>query len=126
MNRPVYLRRSTVSPQQQAAALGSPADTDRRDGYVLGDLALSSVPPKLDARLVEKSVAVQPTRGQLAAVWVDREVTVFRETLKILHESSGAAVLAEAERVDPLQRQVGESVVERGEIDVGRGQFRRR
>src|SRR6202042_2220251 len=111
-----------VGAEQEAAGLGAAADADRGDLHVLSDLPLPRLAPQLDAGLVQEAVAVQPAGGQLAAVGVDRQLAGRRVVLGVIKERADLAVLAEAERLDPLRGDVAEAVVERGEVHAARGE----
>ena len=58
--------------------------------------------------------------GELAAVGVERELAVAGDAAAALEERAALALAAEAERLEPRQRDEAEPVVQLGDVDVGR------
>src|SRR4051812_33158888 len=74
-------------------------------------LTVARLTPQLRARLVEEAVAVEPSRGQLPAVGVERQQAVARDALAAFDERAALALVAEAERFEPAERDEAEAVV---------------
>ena len=105
--------------RKQPASGPPPAAATATSGW-LGHLALAGLAPQLQAGLVEEPVAVEAPGRQLAAVGVERDLAVAGDAAAALEERAALAVLAEAQRLEPAQRDEAEAVVQLGHVDVGR------
>jgi hypothetical protein len=75
---------------------------------------------KLKARFVQEPEAVQPTGGQLPASCVQRQLPVESDALATVEERSRLAPAAEPKRLQPLQCDEAETVIELSYINVAR------
>ena len=89
----------------------------------LAHLPRAAVAAQLGDRLVDQAHAVRPPMGQLAAMRVEREITVEGDALARVEEVLGFADPAEAERLDPCHAIEGEPVVELSHVHVGRAEI---
>src|SRR5947209_18397666 len=112
---------ASSSPAGEEEAAAERAAARPGDGHFgpARDLAVAALAPQLHARLVEKAVAVEAARRQLAAVGVDRDLAVPGYAPTALDERPAFTLLAEAERLEPGQRDEAEAVVELGHVDIG-------
>src|SRR5207244_4992917 len=74
---------------------------------------------QLTDRLGEKAEAVQAAAGELPAPGVERQLAPQPNAARG-DEGPALAALAEAERLDPREREPAEAVVELDRVDVGR------
>src|SRR4051794_33409241 len=95
--------REEEAPGQRAAARGCDADL-RLPTPRSHDLPLAGLAPQLRARLVEEAIAVEASGRELAAVRVERQQPVARDALSAFDERSALALAAEAESLEPAQR----------------------
>src|SRR5580658_538103 len=120
--------RPNGSPRRRPYASGSGSEQNaaapeaaprRGDGHLgPGNLATSRLTAELEHGFVEQPEPVQATGGELAAVRVEREVAAERDPVPPVHECAGLSLSAEAECLQPGQREDGESVVELGHVHV--------
>src|SRR5690606_2039026 len=94
--------------QQDAARDRAAAGGDDGDLGRARYLALAGRAPQLEAGLVEDPVAVQATRRELPPVGVERQLAVERDARAPLHEGPALAVRAQAEGLEPGEREEGE------------------
>src|SRR3990172_9505776 len=79
---------------------------------------------ELHARLVQEPVAVQTPPGELTALGVEGELAVERDARTTLHEGAALALPAEAERLEPGEREEAEAVVELRHVHVRGAELR--
>ena len=110
--------RSCVRPLEQQHTRGRAAagGDDGRPRVV--HLALTGLVAQLCHRLVDEPEAMRAALGELAAVRVDREVTIEGDAPAAVQPLVGLSEVAEAEPLDPRDRVEREAVVDQGEVDV--------
>src|SRR4051794_35370661 len=103
---------SPTPTDEQAAGDRSPAGRGHSHLDALGDLPVTAFSPQLDTPLVEEPQPVEAAARGLTAVGVERTFAVEADPLAAFDVAPGLAVFAEPQGLDPLQRQVAESVVQ--------------
>jgi E-phenylitaconyl-CoA hydratase len=124
LDRNQYPERSrlSLSPtgcQEDAAGYGAAAggrDGDLGAGYLAGACGAA----QLEDGLVDDPVAVHAPGRELAAVGVERQFAVEGDALPALDEGACLAVAAQAEGLEPGEREEREPVVELGDVDIAR------
>src|SRR5262249_32828233 len=95
-----------------------------RDARSVRDLARATFAPELDAGLVQEAEAVEPSARELTPVRVERDLAVERDRRAAFEEAAALALRAEAERLEPRERDEADAVVELRHVDVGGTQLR--
>src|SRR5207237_6723472 len=89
----------------------------------VGHLTRPALPAHLPNALGEKAEAVEAAAGELAAPRVQRKLTAEPQA-SALDERTRFPALAEAERLEPCEREPAEAVVELDGVDVRRPDVR--
>ena len=82
------------------------------------DLTLPTAAPKLRARLVDRAVGMEPTARQRATPGVHGQLTFQCDTATSLDKVLRPIAFAKAEVFQPVERVIGEAVVELGDVYV--------
>src|SRR5205814_8970680 len=110
-------------PRKQEAPRDRPAPRRHHRDLALLHLAGPALAPELADRLGEEAEAVEAAAGELPAPGVERQRAAKTHSTSF-DEWPAFAALAEAERLDPGEREPAEAVVELDGVDVGGFQVR--
>src|SRR3989442_3519212 len=105
------------SAREQEAAGDRPSTGRHQRHLAVRYLACPTRAAELEDRLGEEAEAVQTTSGELAAPGVERQLAAQANAARS-DEGAALAALAEAEGLDPGQREPAEAVVELERVDV--------
>src|SRR5471030_1956549 len=106
----------SVPYQQGAPAARAGADCGHGGARIAPYLPVSTSSPQLHAGLVQVAEAVQSSGGKLASIGVDGQFAFQCDALPALDESPGFAATAEAQRLQPQQRNKAEAVIKLGHV----------
>src|SRR3989441_3227987 len=109
--------RAPRSAREQEAAGDRPSTGRHQRHLAVRYLARPTRAAKLADRLGEEAEAVQTASGELAAPGVERQLAAQANAARS-DEGAALAALAEAEGLDPGQREPAEAVIELDRVDV--------
>lgn len=112
----------SASPEQQAPCQRTAARRNHGDLVSAAQLPGAGAVLELQHGFVQEAQPVQSPAGQLPALGAQGERAVAHNGASLVEERADFTAAAEAERFQSDEGQEAESVVEFGEVHIGRGQ----